>query len=165
MQNKKEESQEVNFFNNSLKDVRGLSNVIVTLIMIVLVLIAVGLIWTAVQGTIESGTEQIEISSKCLKVDIKATKLACTTAGVCNVTITRSVGGDDLEGIKLSLTNAVGETNYIHDIPGNIVPLETKTELAIDTGITDVSRVEVAPYFLDNAGQEQLCSLRGGFGS
>ena len=161
-------NQEVNFFNKLLlKDVKGLSNVIVMLIMIVLVLVAVGLIWTAVQSNIESGTEQIEVSSKCLKVDVKATKLECGGAGngVCNVTIKRNVGGDDLAGIKLSLGNSEGETNYIHDIPGNIVPLETKTELDITTGITDVSFVEIAPYFVDGSGQEQLCSLRGSFGS
>ena len=167
MQNKKEAKQEANFFNNILKDDQGLSNVIVTLIMIVLVLVAVGLIWTAVQSNIQSGTEQIEVSSKCLKVDIKATKLECggVNNGVCNVTITRNVGGGDLAGIKLSLTNTVGETNYIHDVPGNIVPLETKTEVDITTGLTDVSIVAVAPYFLDPSGIEQLCSLRGSFGS
>ena len=167
MRDKKEVRQEVNFFNNILKDVKGLSNVIVTLIMIVLVLVAVGLIWTAVQSNIESGTEQIEISSKCLKIDIKATQLGCggVNNGVCNVTITRNVGGGDLAGVKLSLTNTGGETNYIHDIPGNIVPLETKTEVDITTGLTDVSIVAVAPYFVDASGLEQLCSLRGSFGS
>ncbi|MCH8945712.1 MAG: hypothetical protein IIA85_02210 [Nanoarchaeota archaeon] len=167
MRDKKEVRQEINFFNNILKDVKGLSNVIVTLIMIVLVLVAVGLIWTAVQSNIESGTEQIEVSAKCLKIDIKATKLECggVNNGVCNVTVTRNVGGDDLAGIKLILTNTEGETNYVNDVPGNIVPLETKTEVDITTGLTDVSIVAVAPYFLDPSGLEQLCSSRGSFGS
>ena len=167
MRDRKEVKQEFSFSNNFLRDVKGLSNVIVTLIMIVLVLVAVGLIWTAVQSNIESGTEQIEVSSKCLKVDIKATKLECSGVnnGVCSVTVTRNVGGDDLAGIKLILTNTGGETNYIHDIPGNIVPLETKTEVDITTGLTDVSIVAVAPYFVDPSGIEQLCSLRGSFGS
>lgn len=146
-----------------LKDVKGLSNVIVTLILIVLVLVAVGIVWTAIQNTLESGTEQIEVSSKCLKIDVKVTRLECggVDNSICNVTVTRNVGGDDLAGIKLSLANDLGETNYIHDVPGNIAPLETKTELAIDTGITDISIVEIAPYFVDDSGQEQLCSLRG----
>ena len=150
-----------------LKDVKGLSNVIVTLILIVLVLVAVGIIWTAIRSNIESGTEQIEVSSKCLKVDIKATKLECggVDNSICNVTVKRNIGGDNLAGIKLSLTNDAGETNYIHDIPGDIVPLETKTELSIDTGITDVSSVEIAPYFEDASGQEQLCLLRGSLSS
>jgi len=166
MRDKKEEDQKksVNYFNDILKDVRGLSNVIVTLIMIVLVLIAVGLVWTAVQSNIQSGTEQIEISSKCLKVDIRASKLECSTAGDCNVTIKRSVGGDDLAGVKLSFTNAIGEANFISDIPGNIDPLGIITQQNIITGITDVNLVEVAPYFIDASGQEQLCSLRGAFG-
>ena len=167
MRDKKEVRQKVNFFNNILKDVKGLSNVIVTLIMIVLVLVAVGLIWTAVQSNIESGTEQIEVSAKCLKIDIKATKLECggVNNGVCNVTVTRNVGGDDLAGIKLILTNTEGETNYVNDVPGNILPFETKTEVDITTGLTDVSIVAVAPYFLDPSGLEQLCSSRGSFGS
>lgn len=162
MRDKKEVHKKFNSFQNLfLKDVKGLSNVIVTLIMIVLVLIAVGLIWTAVQSNIESGTEQIEVSAKCLKVDIKATKLECGGTNICNVTVFRNVGGEDLAGIKLSLTNAAGDVNYIHDIPGNIAPLDRKTELSVSTGLTDVSTVEIAPYFLDASGVEQLCSLRG----
>ena len=164
---KKEGKQESNFFNNFLKDVKGLSNIIVTLIMIVLVLIAAGIIWGAVQSNLESGTEQIEISSKCLKVDIKATQLLCggVNNDVCNVTVIRGAGGDEFAGIKLSLTNAAGETNFIHDVSGNIAPLGRTTEPNISTGITNVSLVEVAPYFLDGSGKEQLCSLRGSFGA
>ena len=166
----KKEAQGVKFFNNFLKDVKGLSNVIVTLIMIVLVLIAVGLVWTAVQSNIESGTEQIEISAKCLKVDIKATKLECTGGALlsdsCTVTVKRNVGGDDLAGIKLVLTNTLGEINHIEDVPGNIDPLGTKTTSGITAiGVANVTKVEVAPYFIDPSGNEQLCPLRGAFGS
>ena len=41
---------------------RGLSTVITTLIMILLVLVAIGIIWVVVRGIIEKNSEQITIN-------------------------------------------------------------------------------------------------------
>ena len=52
---------------------KGLSTVITTLIIILLVLVAVGIIWVVVRNTVEEGVSQIDFGSECLKVDVKAT--------------------------------------------------------------------------------------------
>ena len=153
-----------NFFRDFfLKDSRGISNIIATLIMIVLVLIAIGIIWVSVSNPIESGTEQIEIGSKCLELKIYLTKLECGGADndVCNVTITRDSGGDEIAGIKLVFTNDDGETSTVVDVLGNMAILETKTETNIDTGLVNVSNVGIVPYFQDPLGGEQICSVTG----
>ena len=154
--------------NNSFKDfifrdLRGISNIIATLIMIILVLVSIGIIWISVTNPIESGTEQIEIGSKCLELKISLTKLECGEANndVCNVTITRDSGGDEIAGIKLVFTNLEGKTSYVHDVPGNMAILETKTETNIDTGLVNVSNVGIVPYFQDSLGGEQVCSVTG----
>ena len=160
--------QETNFFRYLLlKSNKGLSNIIATLIMIILVLVAIGIIWISISSIIESGTYQIELGAKCLSIDIRTTKLECGGADndVCNVTVRRSAGGDEIAGIKLIFTNLEGETNYIHDVSGNIVPLETKTELNVDTGIVNTNSVDVVSYFKDSSGNEQLCSITNTFNS
>lgn len=138
---------------------KGLSNIVIVLLMIVLALVAVAAVWGVVNNIIEGGTEEIELSSKCLSVDVELLKSDCTASGVCNVTVTRNAGGEDIGGIKLVFTNDLGETNYVHDVSGNMDLLETKTELNINTGITDVTNVEVKLYFKDEIGNEQLCPI------
>lgn len=149
----------VNIF---LKENKGLANIVVMLIMIVLVLVAIGIIWTAIRGTIQSGSEQIQLSSKCLDVSIQSTKLVCGGASndVCNATVSRSAGGDEIAGIKLVFSNAAADGNKIIDVPGNIAPLEVKTVSDVNTGITNTSSVEIVPYFKDSSGNEQLCSIK-----
>ena len=152
----------MNFF---MKDKRGLSDIIVMLIMIILVLIAVGILWVAIRGTIQSGSEQIQLSTKCLDVDISATKLLCSGAGndICNATVSRNAGGDEIAGIKLIFSNADAEENDIIDVPGNIAPLEVKTVSDVNTGINNTNTVEVVAYFKDSSGEEQLCSVKNTF--
>lgn len=137
---------------------QGISTVIVTLIMIVIVLGAVTVIWVVVRDIIGEGAEQVSLGSKCLAVDIRATKLECTD-DVCGVTVERSPGGDAIGGIKLIFTNSTGDSNYVHDVSGDIALLETKTVSSITTGIGNANKVEVAVYFLDASGNEELCSV------
>jgi len=138
---------------------KALSNIVTVLLFIVLALAAVGAIWAVVNNIVKSGTEEISLNSKCLEVDAELVKSVCTEPGVCNVTITRNAGGDEIAGIKLIFTNDLGETNYVHDVSGDIAFLETKTEFDIVTGIVSVSNIEITPYFKDEIGNEQLCSL------
>ena len=142
-----------------MKGKRGISGVILTIIMIVLVLAAVAIIWGIIINFIQDQTGEIDVATKCLEVDIQATKLSCTGAqnDVCDVTLSRTAKGDNIAGMKLVFTNALGETNYIHDVSGNIALLEIRTILDITTTITDVNKVEVVPYFTDVSGNEQIC--------
>jgi flagellin-like protein len=141
-----------------MENKRGISGVVVALILVLLALVAAGIIWAVVRNVTESGTGEIDLGTKCLEIDVRATKAACTEAGTCNVTVTRSAGGDDIAGVKLIFTNEEGESNFVHNVPGNIAPLETSTQTGIVTNITNASKVDVAVYFLDESGAEQLCS-------
>lgn len=148
---------------------RGMSDIVVAMIMIVLVLVAVGIIWASLRGTIESGAEQIDLSTKCLEVNVVATALACDGVNneICDVTFQREAGGDDIAGIKLVFTNASEEQSYTWDVAGNVGALETKTERDINTAanglISDINSVEVVAYFKDSSGNDQVCPTRNKF--
>ena len=143
---------------------RGLSTVVVSLIMIIIVLGAVTVIWFIVRDIIGEGAEQVSLGSRCLETDVRATKLECT-GDVCSVTVKRNPGGDAIGGIKLIFTNSTGDSNYVYDFSGDIALLETKTVSSITTGIGNANKVEVAIYFLDSSGNEELCSVSNAFTS
>jgi len=136
---------------------KGVSGIILTIIMIVLVLASVAVIWGIVNNILQTQTEQVGVSSKCLNLNIQSSKLDCTN-DVCDVTVTRDSSGDAIAGMKLVFTTSSGDTNYIHDVPGNVELLETKTFTNITTIGINATDVSITPYFLDASGNEQLCS-------
>ena len=74
-----------------IKQKKGLSTVVTTLIIILLVLVAVGIIWIVVRGVIEGGTKEIDYGVKCLKTDVRATAATCDAAS-CDVNLYRKKG-------------------------------------------------------------------------
>ena len=146
------------------KGVKGISNIIVTLIMVVLVLVAVGIVWSSIQSNLSSGTENIDLNARCLEVNIQSTALVCsgTNPDVCTVTVERSAGGDAFTGLKIIYTtDTASDGNYVQTEQGNVVPLATKTISQITTeGLTGVTKVEVIPYFTDSSGAEAICPTK-----
>lgn len=140
---------------------KGLSDVVTTLIIILLSLVAIGIIWVVVNNILEGGASTTDINAKCLEVSIKATSVSCTGA-VCNVTYKRSAGGDDIEGIVVILSNGVASNQT--KIPGNVASLATKTLTDFATGLSPVpNTAEIAAYFIDDAGVQQTCGAGGKF--
>ncbi len=145
-----------------MKNKQGLSAVVTTLIIILLVIVAAGIIWGVVNNFFKSGTTQIEISQKCLKVVVEAKAVACADVGgfwKCNVTYERSAGGDELAGMKIVLSNGV--SSFTEDVTGDIDQIGPNTEKDIVTelanNVAEPNSVQLAPYFADASGNEQLC--------
>jgi len=149
-------------------DKHGLSEIVVTLIMIVLVLVAISIVWFIVRGILDKGTGQVNLGTDCLEVQVSAISFKNTTDNNNNVenydvVLTRSAGGGDLGGVKIIFNNATGSSNYVHTVVGNIAPLETKTISATSVSIDEANKVEIAPYFTDDSGNEQVCSTSTSF--
>jgi hypothetical protein len=140
-----------------MKNKKGLSMIITTLIIILLVLVAVGIIWVVVRNIVEKGTEQINYNTKCIDVDVRANAVVNTSMTDYSVTLTRTASGEDIAGVKLIFFNAAAETSTVIDVSGNIAPLATITR-SVAGGIVDANKVEVTSYFTDASGDEQICS-------
>ncbi len=146
-----------------ISDKKGLSEVVTTLIIILLVLVAIGIVWAVVSSILQSGTEQTSTTAKCLQVDIKATAAQCTVGGVCNVTYRRNAGGDVVDGVVIVFSN--GQTSNQTEVAGNLAPLATQTKAGVATGLTSPvpNSIEIAAYFVDASGKQQLCATSGKF--
>ncbi|GAI80220.1 unnamed protein product, partial [marine sediment metagenome] len=139
---------------------QGMSAVVTTLIIILLVIVALGIIWVVVKNFVESGREQVEWAEKCRAVEIQAVKLNETaTEGTYEVTLYRTGAGDVIAGVKLVFANG---TAYSDVTEFGIVmgQLETKTNTGIVAGITNANELQITPYFEDDLGAEKLCETR-----
>ena len=157
---------------------KGLSMIVSTLIIILLVLVAIGIIWTVVRNVINEGTEEIDMANKCRDVTIQATKVVCETIGSCGgdadcdcaVTLERSASGEAIDGIMLSFTSPTVIENVVLDSINtsavlvaitNVEPLGISTINATDIVTTfgeTPNNVVVTPYFNDGSGNPQPCS-------
>jgi len=147
------------------RDKKGLSTVVTTLIIILLVLVAIGVVWVVLRGIIETGAQEVDVGAKCLPIDVRAVSVDCTTTpGQCDVSLNRKTGGESISGVKLVFTNSTaGRGVNITDFLGNIPELgsATTTVLVTNMGIpggNGPDSVEVTPYILDSSGNEHICS-------
>jgi len=147
-----------------MRSKKGLDAVVTTLIIILLVLVAVGIIWVVVRNVVQSGSEQIDITSKCLSVDLSAVSVNETSAGVYDATLKRNAGGDAIGGVKVVLFNSTGSNSGVLDFGVALDELATSTQ-SVDTvsGVVDANKLEYTAYLLDSSGNEQLCSQTGVF--
>ena len=149
-------------FNNK----KGLSTVVTTLIIILLVLVAIGIICVVVRGIIEQTTNQVDYNTKCLQVDVRATAVNCTTVANCDVTLTRSSGGEPINGVRMAFKNTSTGTSSTtaFDSVGDIPVLTTVKRTTVLTTMTDRPNVvETTAYFNDATGTAILCSQTNSF--
>jgi hypothetical protein len=141
-----------------MENKRGLSAIVATLIIILLVLVAVGIIWVVVRNLLQEGAEQIDVSTKCIAVDVRAVSVVENeTTEEYFVTLRRTAGGEDIGGVKISLFNETGNSGVLDGFL-ELGELETRTETFAATNITNANKLEYTVYFLDDSGNERLCS-------
>lgn len=143
---------------------KGLSTIVITLILILLSLVAVGVVWFVVNNILKSSGQGIDVGAKCLNVNLEATKVICT-GGTCDVTLKRTgTESDAIAGVKLVFRDSTAEeSSSVIDEAGNVEALAGKVIQDIDTGLTAPDKIEVTAYFEDDSGNEQLCSQSNPF--
>lgn len=95
---------------------KGLSDVITTVLIILLVLAAVVLIWGFIRQTLDKGGRQIANSADCFQLQIEPK--GCVLEGTQNATVTvQWTGGDvNLNQLKLIVTNKDTGANVISNV-------------------------------------------------
>ena len=150
------------------EDKKGISAIIVTLLMIVLSLVAVGAVWVVVQNVLSSGTSQIDYGTKCLDIDVRATTIKDTTTPAAipantewganyDLTLTRSAKGEAIGGVKLVILNGTANSEVL-DFGIALAPLETKKQaLTLTNKVANATKVEITTYFIDSSGIQKPC--------
>ena len=144
------------FMKHGMK--RGLSDVVTTVLIILLVLAAVAIIWGYLRGSLVQSGQQITGQTACLNLDLKA--ISCNvSANSASATVKygRNSGDANLTKVTVVFLDAAGQstTNSAVSVPN---PLETV--LSTTNGFTAVTKpvsVSVAGTVATSAGDQNLC--------
>jgi len=139
-----------------LNNKKGLSTVVTTLIIILLVLVAIGIIWVVVRGVIEQGSGQIKASTQCNQVDVRITNVPSSTCDgtSCVVTVERRAGGGVIGGIYLTISDG---TNTRFWYQAGDIPQLTTSSITSSNSTANPTIVRATAYINNENNLPQLC--------
>ena len=141
-----------------MENKRGLSEVITTLIIILLVIAAIGIIWAVVNPFIRESSEEISLAKFTLDLSIKQASVDTGTETV-SVGVKRGQGEGDLVGLKFVMWD--GSNSVVAEKSSTLAQQEMETYyitasdiedgwgLVVPSGIIEVS---VAPVYATTSG-------------
>lgn len=143
-----------------IQNKKGLSEIVATLIIILLTLIAVGIIWVVIRNVVEGGAEQVDISQKCLAVELDAVTVNETSSGVYAVTLRRGSDSQGDVGVKVNIFQGIATSSGVLNFGafGDLDALGTVTKTITTAPIlAGGDKVEFTAFFQDVSGNEQIC--------
>jgi len=133
---------------------RGLSNIVGSLLMILLVLAAAAILFVVIKNFVENSTEKVELDNKCLEIGLSVINVDSVGENY-TVTIERTMSGEDIAGIKFIFEN---ETDSVSRNETGIELGEKETYKFNNIGMSNANKITAVPYFLNKAEKEHYCS-------
>lgn len=145
-----------------IKNKKGLSDIVVTLLIVLLGVVAVATIGIVVNNLMKSGGQSLELGALCNQLVLDATSVSCNTSGTaCRVLVRKSGVTDPLGGVEINFLNATLAYSQTFDISGDIssVPTALKVDNSewINANITNPNKLEIRPYFKDASNVKTYC--------
>jgi hypothetical protein len=130
-------------------DKHGLSNIVATLIVILLVLVAVAILWTVIRAFIQRSTDEITLSK--FTIDLKIDSASKNNLTV-NVVVKRNPGAGDLKGITFIIFD--GENSHIIERKeANFSLNELERRIFTLTYSGPITKISIAPMFETKSGK------------
>ncbi|MFH1607851.1 MAG: LamG domain-containing protein [archaeon] len=128
---------------------KGLSTVITSLIIILLVLVAVGIVWVVIRNVISEGAEQVSLGKFMIDLKIKDVSV---NPGDIDVKVKRNPGQGELTGIKFLIGDGINVQEF--EEPTNIGELGETTFTLNYTGL--VKEISIAPILKSGSGKDSV---------
>lgn len=128
---------------------RGLSAVITTLLIILLVMVAIAVVWGVISNIVNKGSDQIGLGA--FTVDVEVQKVI-VNEGSIDVLIHRKKGQGDLTGLKIIVSDGVEKQTFDIENPG-LDELATKKINIPYEGV--VKSVSIAPTISQSGSEQQ----------
>ena len=145
-----------------LENKKGLSAVIVSMMLVLLGIVIVGVVWVSVSGSVSKTADELDTRAKCLGLNVRPTKIDTncdTAAGGCKITFKREPGGKAIGGVVVTIVNKDGTESRQQDDNTGLDELQIDS---LDFNATHsnfiVGSVQVAPYVNDAAGVKTVCT-------
>jgi len=132
---------------------RGLSTIVSTLLILLLVFVAVGILWVVVRNVVMQGTEQVSLGKFTLDLAIDQVQLNNETNSIL-IKIKRNLGDGEFVGIKVIVFDE--DNSEIFTINGSLREYERKSYSFILQliDVDDIEKIQIAPVFRLESGKE-----------
>jgi len=138
---------------------RGLSGIVTTILLIMLILISLGVIWTVVNNLLQKSSEKISTDSFALDLEIVSAKINFSS-GMATVKVKRNGGTGDIIGIKFLVEDDLGSDVFEKRF-SSFEPLEQRTfnlDLTQSEFLTllKIHKISIASIYLSETGATEL---------
>ncbi len=136
-----------------LSNKKGVSDVVMTVIMILLVIVAIGVVWLAVQSFIGKNTNY-DASTSCLGINLEVAKADCNVGtSSCTLIVNRLSGSSAITNLSVVLSTDSSSLDP-KMVSGDVGA--TKTFTLTGVSATGLKRVGIQ-YLVANGDQQYTC--------
>ena len=145
---------------------RGLSDVVTTVLIILLGIVAVAIVWVLVQNFVKDSTEKIELDTFTASVDVVPGSVKAAKIGTIvdlSLLVKRGGEGEELTALNVIVEDDAGNSKtYKHDLSGTpLKAFETAKVTTSYSGLNGkVSKITVIPV-ITKEGKEMEGSQKG----
>ena len=138
---------------------RGISDIVATILIVLLALAAVAMIWAFIQPLIGGAGETATLSAKCLQTEVKPTSCiinTTTNSATANAQLTK----DGASKITILLEDELGTTLTGNQVDAPPILSTTQVIIANTTALDVTSTIEARGVAIveDDQGNSQLCT-------
>lgn len=130
--------------------------IVSTMIIILLVIVAIGIVWFVSRGVLQGGADEISLGKFLIDLEIKRAYVDEVNPNIVHVTVERGSGEGALKGVNFVFAN--DQESKTKQEMFSLNKLESKTvDVDISTlGISDVTQVSIVPVYESESGAEKL---------
>ena len=137
---------------------KGLSTIVITLIIILISLVAVGIIWVVVRNVIQSGTEGIALGQFTLGADIINVNVDNSSNNV-SLSVKRSSGEGEITGIKFIFSDDTDSEIITEKISMSKLEEKRFTFHLTKLTVSKLISISIVPVLSSSSGKETLGSV------
>ncbi|MEK6873984.1 MAG: LamG domain-containing protein [Nanoarchaeota archaeon] len=124
---------------------KGVSDVITTVLLILIVLAAIGIVWMVISNFLNASTEQISLGVGFSQLDIIDNSLKYFPNDSIQLRVKRDSNPGNITGLRVIVEGSNGETQA-YDVDIEIKELETKTiSVPLQGKVINITKVSIAP--------------------
>lgn len=142
---------------------KGLSDVVTTVLIILLAIAAIAIVWGFVQPTIREAGEGL--STSCIQTEVEAKNCVIDNSGAiptANVTY-QWKSGENLDSVKIVISDGSNSGVFEAAKPSTTLATATEedidlSESALDLGVSSTVKASVISVITTTSGETQTCS-------
>ncbi|MFA5070933.1 MAG: fibrinogen-like YCDxxxxGGGW domain-containing protein [Candidatus Pacearchaeota archaeon] len=127
-----------------MQNKRGLSAIVVNLILVLLGMVAIGIVWAVVNNLLQSGTEQTEQGFGALFMDLEIQKVKFSGTNF-SVSVKRNIGQGNLSGIVFLMSDGEAVKSIQKDCSLGEMGVQTFTFALSEIGLSAIEEISIGP--------------------